>query len=485
MDGRSADRMLDVRLASTAEFDEMYDARGEPRPPYVSLAATLTHLERGEVQSRVQSINTTLLQRGVTFTVYKEELGTERVLPFDVVPRILTADEWAHIERGIAQRVRALNAFLRDIYHEERILREQRIPRELVYSCPHFAREMIGVDVPRDVYVHIAGVDLIRDERGELFVLEDNVRTPSGISYVLENRDVLKRGFPILFAGYAVRPVDDYPARLLQILRHVAPPRRPEPNVVVLTPGIYNSAYFEHAMLAREMGIELVEGRDLIVADNTVYLKTTRGLSRVDVIYRRVDDDFLDPLYFRADSTLGVTGLMNAYRSGNVTVANAIGTGAADDKAIYRYVPEMIRFYLDEEPVLQSVPTYDCTDPKQLRHVLANLESLVVKNAYSSGGYGMLMGPSSTAAERAEFARVLAERPRNFIAQPVIELSSHPTLIDGSLASRRVDLRPFALCGAEVEVPPAALTRVALREGSLVVNSSQGGGSKDTWVLQG
>jgi len=302
---------------------------------------------------------------------------------------------------------------------------------------------------------------------------------------VLENRDVLKRGFPILFAGYAVRPVDDYPARLLQILRHVAPPRRPEPNVVVLTPGIYNSAYFEHAMLAREMGIELVEGRDLIVADNTVYLKTTRGLSRVDVIYRRVDDDFLDPLYFRPDSTLGVTGLMNAYRSGNVTVANAIGTGAADDKAIYRYVPEMIRFYLDEEPVLQSVPTYDCTDPKQLRHVLANLESLVVKNAYASGGYGMLMGPSSTAAERAEFARVLAERPRNFIAQPVIELSSHPTLIDGSLASRRVDLRPFALCGADVEVPPAALTRVALREGSLVVNSSQGGGSKDTWVLQG
>jgi uncharacterized circularly permuted ATP-grasp superfamily protein len=478
--------MLDLQphLAAARHFDELYLPDGSPRPQYAALVETIRDLGRNDVLDRVQTINTALLQRGVTFTVYADEAGTERVFPFDVIPRIIVADEWARLERGIAQRVRALNAFVRDVYHDERIIREGRISRELVYSSKHFNREMIGVDVARDIYVHVSGIDLIRDERGEFLVLEDNCRTPSGISYVLENRDVLKRGFPDLFANYAVSPVDDYPTRLLDVLRHVAPRGNERPNIVVLTPGIYNSAYFEHTLLARRMGVELVEGRDLIVVDNVVYLKTTRGFERVDVIYRRVDDDYIDPLYFLPDSSLGVTGLMNAYRAGNVSIANAVGTGVADDKAIYRFVPDMIRFYLDEEPLLANVPTYDCTDPLERRHVLANLERLVVKNTNASGGYGMLMGPFSTAEERERFAEIIAARPRDFIAQPLVELSSSPTLVDGRMVARRVDLRPFALYGRDVDVPTAALTRVALREGSLVVNSSQGGGSKDTWILQ-
>lgn len=478
--------MLDLALPYAAApcFDELYAEGGIPREQYGRLAATLGGLPVDDVQSRIQSINTTLLQRGVTFTVYSESAGTERVFPFDLLPRILTAGEWMRIEQGIEQRVRALNAFLHDLYHGERILREGLVPRDLIYSSRSYCREMIGVDIEQDIYIHVSGIDLIRDEQGEFVVLEDNVRTPSGISYVLENRDVLKRDFPALFRGYAVRPVDDYPRRLLDVLRYVAPRGNPQPNVVVLTPGIYNSAYFEHAMLARRMGAELVEGRDLIVVDNVVYLKTTRGLQRVDVIYRRIDDAFLDPLYFLPSSTLGCAGLMNAYRAGNVTIANAIGTGVVDDKAVYPYVPEMIRFYLSEEPILENVPTFTCDDPLQLRHVLANLDKLVVKKTSASGGYGMLMGPYSTAQERAEFATRIAARPREFIAQPVIQISSAPTFVDGAVVPRRVDLRPFALYGRQVDVPPAALTRVALREGSLVVNSSQGGGSKDTWVLQ-
>jgi uncharacterized circularly permuted ATP-grasp superfamily protein len=478
--------MLDLQphVAEREHYDELYEASGIPRPHYGPLAATLALLGRDEILARVQAINTALLQRGVTFTVYADSAGTERVFPFDVIPRIITPVEWARIERGIRQRVRAINAFLYDVYHSERILRERRIPRELVYSSKNYNREMIDVDVPRDVYVHVSGIDLIRDERGEFLVLEDNCRTPSGISYVLENRDVLKRGLPDFFRDYAVCPVDDYPSRLLDVLRYVAPPGNAQPSVVVLTPGIYNSAYFEHTLLARRMGVELVEARDLVVVDNVVYLKTTRGLERVDVIYRRIDDDYLDPLYFLPDSTLGVTGLMDAYRAGNVAVANAIGTGVGDDKAIYRFVPDMIRFYLDEEPVLSNVPTYDCTEPAQLQHVLANLDKLVVKNTNASGGYGMLMGPYATADERARFRETIVAAPRDFIAQPVVQLSSSPTLVDGRMVARRVDLRPFALFGRSVEVPPAALTRVALREGSLVVNSSQGGGSKDTWVLQ-
>jgi uncharacterized circularly permuted ATP-grasp superfamily protein len=478
--------MLDIQPAAAAlkHYDELYGAGGIPRPHYAPLAATLDWIGRDEIMARVQAINTALLLRGVTFTVYADSAGTERVFPFDVIPRIITPEEWGRLERGIRQRVRALNAFLHDVYHSERILREGHIPRELVYSSKNYNREMIDVDVPRDVYIHVSGIDLIRDERGEFLVLEDNCRTPSGISYVLENRDVLKRGLPDLFRDYAVCPVDDYPARLLDVLRYVAPTGSAQPNVVLLTPGIYNSAYFEHTLLARRMGVELVEPRDLIVVENIVYVKTTQGLERVDVIYRRIDDDYLDPLYFNPESTLGVTGLMNAYRAGNVALANAIGSGVADDKAIYRFVPEMIRFYLDEEPILRNVPTFDCTDPAQLQHVLANLDQLVVKNTNASGGYGMLMGPYATAEERERYAETVAACPRDFIAQPVVQLSSSPTLVDGRMVARRVDLRPFALFGRSIEVPPAALTRVALRDGSLVVNSSQGGGSKDTWVLQ-
>ena len=479
--------MLELRTPERAAacLDEMFEPGGAPRATYAALAKTLAGLEAEEIETHVASINTALLQRGVTFTVYADESGTERVFPFDVVPRILTAAEWGGIERGIEQRVLALNAFLHDVYHEQRILREGRMPRDVVYSSKHFCREMIGVDVPLDAYVHVAGIDLIRDPHGEFLVLEDNCRTPSGISYVLENRDALKRGFPALFRDYAVRAVDDYPTRLLDVLRAIAPAGNAEPQIVVLTPGIYNSAYFEHTLLARRMGVELVEGRDLLVSDNVVYLRTTRGLRKVDVIYRRIDDDYLDPLYFQHDSVLGVTGLMNAYRAGNVALANAIGTGVADDKAVYRFVPEMIRFYLDEEPLIRNVPTYDCTDPVQRRHVLEHLDELVVKNANASGGYGMLMGPFASSDERLSFKRQIEESPRDFIAQPLVELSSSPTLIDGVLQPRRVDLRPFALFAKKVTVPPAALTRVALREGSLVVNSSQGGGSKDTWVLQG
>jgi len=478
--------MLDLQphVPVARHHDELYLPGGRPRPEYAALAATLARLGRGEILDRVQAIDTALLQRGVTFTVYADSAGTERVFPFDVIPRILRADEWSRIARGIAQRVRALNAFVHDIYHAERILRDKRIPRDLIYSSKHYNREMIDVDVPHDIYIHVSGIDLLRDDRGEFLVLEDNCRTPSGISYVLENRDVLKRGFPDLFRDYAVCPVDDYPSRLLDVLRYVAPRDNPTPTVVVLTPGIYNSAYFEHTLLARRMGVELVEGRDLIVVENVVFLKTTRGLERVDVIYRRIDDDYLDPLYFMPDSSLGVPGLMNAFRAGNVAIANAIGTGVADDKSVYRYVPEMIRYYLSEEPILANVETYDCNDTVQRRHVLANLDSLVVKNTNASGGYGMLMGPFASLEERASFAAMIKANPREFIAQPIVELSSSPTLVDGEMVARRVDLRPFSLYGRDVDVPPAALTRVALREGSLVVNSSQGGGSKDTWVLQ-
>lgn len=472
-----------VQRADVGEvFDEFFDA-GVPRANYARLARTLASVEPEMLVNGVRAINAALLRRGVTFTVYAESAGTERIFPFDPIPRIFSHEEWRRIAAGVEQRVRALNAFLGDVYHGARILREGRIPRELVYSSDLFVREMIGVRVLNDVYIHVSGIDLIRDEKGTPRVLEDNVRTPSGISYVLENRDVLKRTFPRVFDGYRIEPVDDYPLRLLRTLRASAPPGADEPRVVVLTPGIYNSAYYEHAMLARTMGVPLAEGRDLIVVDNRMFLKTTRGLERVDVLYRRIDDDFLDPLYFRADSALGVVGLMNAYRAGNVGLANAIGTGVADDKALYRFVPAMIRFYLREEPLLDNVETLDCSEPVARRHVLDHLKDLVVKRTNGSGGYGMLIGPASTAEQRDDFARKIEADPRSFIAQPVVELSSHPTLVDGVLAPRRVDLRPFALFGNQVDVPPAALTRVALRQGSLVVNSSQGGGSKDTWVL--
>jgi uncharacterized circularly permuted ATP-grasp superfamily protein len=464
-------------------FDEFADELGVPRAHYAGLAATLRSIDITEFRHRVDLVNSVLLQRGVTFTVYSDSRGTERILPFDLIPRIVPGNEWSLIKRGIAQRVMALNAFLGDIYGPQRILHEGRIPAEMVFSSKFYNREMIGFRVPRDVYIHVSGCDLIRGRDGTYYVLEDNLRTPSGISYVLENRDVLKRSFPRLFENYQPLPVDDYPRRLLDALRHSAPAGISDPTVVLLTPGIYNSAYFEHTVLARRMGVELVEGSDLLVHDNIVYMKTTKGLQRVDVIYRRIDDDYLDPLVFKADSTLGVAGLMNAYRAGAVGIANAVGTGVADDKAIYPFVPEIIRFYLGEDPILPNVPTYDCTDELQRRHVCSHLDELVVKNTNQSGGYGMLMGPSASAAERARFKEAIEASPRDFIAQPIIPLSCHPTIVGETLAPRHIDLRPFVLLGDQVDVPPTALTRVALTEGSLVVNSSQGGGSKDTWVL--
>jgi len=471
----------------TACFDEYADDSGVPRPHYAGLAATLRGIEWSDLRIREETVNAVLLQRGVTFTVYADSRGTERIMPFDLIPRIIPASEWSVLSRGVTQRVRALNAFLGDVYHEQRILREKIVPWDLVYSSKFFCREMIGLRVYRDVYIHVSGIDLIRGTTGTYYVLEDNLRSPSGISYVLENRDVLKRSFPKLFENYQPLPVDDYPLRLRAALRASAPPAgrdRDEPTIVLLTPGIYNAAYFEHTLLARRMGVELVEGHDLIVRDNFVFMKTTKGLQRVDVIYRRVDDEFLDPLYFRPDSSVGIAGLMNAYRAGNVVIANAVGTGVADDKAVYPYVPAMIRFYLSEEPILENVPTFDCNDEKERAHVLEHLEDLVVKNTNQSGGYGMLMGPFSTAEERESFHAAITANPRDFIAQPVIPLSSHPTIAGERLAGRHVDLRPFVLYGNEIDVPPAALTRVALTEGSLVVNSSQGGGSKDTWILE-
>ncbi len=464
-------------------YDEFSDELALPRAHYRGLAETLRSIDFAEFRHRVDVVNGVLLQRGVTFTVYSDSRGTERIMPFDLIPRIVPADEWSHLAAGLVQRVRALNMFLADIYGPARILHEGRIPLEIVATSKYFEREMIGVTVPRGIYIHVSGIDLIRGRDGTYYVLEDNLRTPSGISYVLENRDVLKRSFPRLFEHYQPRPVDDYPLRLRDALLNAAPLGVDDPTIVLLTPGIYNSAYFEHTVLARRMGVELVEGSDLLVRDNRVFMRTTKGLQRVDVIYRRVDDGFLDPLYFRTDSTLGVTGLMNVYRAGNVTLANAVGTGVADDKAIYPYVPEMIRFYLDEEPILPNVPTYDCTDDVQRRYVCDHLHELVVKNVSASGGYGMLMGPDSSAADRARFKVALEARPRDFIAQPIIPLSCHPTICGTDLAPRHVDLRPFVLYGSEIVAPPAALTRVALRDGSLVVNSSQGGGTKDTWVL--
>jgi len=476
-------QLLLERYGAAGYFDEYADADGKPRRHYAALARTLAATDWADFRHRVELVNSVLLQRGVTFTVYADARGTERIMPFDLIPRIIPSGEWEMISAGVAQRVRALNAFVHDVYHEQRILREHRVPYDLVYSSRFYCREMVELDVPRDVYIHVSGIDLIRGDDGKYYVLEDNLRTPSGISYVLENRDALKRSFPQLFESYQPRAVDDYPQRLRNALRLAAPAHVENPTIVLLTPGIYNSAYFEHAMLARRMGAELVEGQDLIVRDNVVYMKTTKGLARVDVIYRRIDDEFIDPLYFRPDSTLGAAGLMNAYRAGNVNLANAIGTGVADDKAIYPYVPEMIDFYFSEQPILANVPTYLCNDEVQRRHVLAHLDELVVKNTNQSGGYGMLMGPYATPAERARFAEAIESNPREFIAQPVIPLSCHPTIVGDEILPRHIDLRPYVLYSEEVEVPPAALTRVALQEGSLVVNSSQGGGTKDTWVM--
>jgi uncharacterized circularly permuted ATP-grasp superfamily protein len=468
-------------------YDEMFASPGVPRDHYRALHQTLLKLPPEELRRSQQAADLAFLNEGITFTVYGSKEGTERIFPNDLLPRIITAREWAKIEKGLTQRLTALNFFLRDIYHEGRILADKVVPRDLLYSCKHFRREMRGINVPRDIYVSVCGTDLVRLPDGTFSVLEDNLRVPSGVSYMVANRKVLKRVFPTLFRDYGVWPIDHYPRELLATLRSLAPfncPYRQDPTTVLLTPGVSNSAYFEHTFLAQQMGIELVEGRDLLVHDNIVYMRTTAGLRRVDVIYRRVDDDFLDPLSFRPDSTLGVPGLFNAYRAGNVTLANAIGTGVADDKAIYAYVPEIIRYYLNEDAILPNVPTFLMSDETHRQHVLANLQNMVVKAVGESGGYGMLIGPQSTAQQREEFrARVLAD-PRNYIAQPTLALSCAPCLIDGTVESRHIDLRPYILMGEKVTLVPGGLTRVALRKGSLVVNSSQGGGSKDTWVLR-
>jgi uncharacterized circularly permuted ATP-grasp superfamily protein len=464
-------------------YDEMFESPSRVREHYRALFETLMALPAEEISRRKHSADVSFLNQGITFTVYGRSEGTERIFPYDILPRIITSAEWSRIEQGLIQRITALNLFLHDIYHDGKILADGVVPREVVFSCKQFRRQMRGLQVPRDVYVAVIGSDLVRLPSGEFVVLEDNLRVPSGVSYMLTNRRVMKRIFPHLFRRYAVRPIENYTQALLSTLRSLAPAGRVDPTIVLLTPGVFNSAYFEHAYLARQMGVELVEGRDLLTHDNNVYMRTTNGLRRVDVIYRRVDDDFIDPLAFRPDSALGVAGLFNAYRAGNVSLANAIGTGVADDKALYAYVPKIIKYYLDSDPILNNVETYLLTDKAQRQHVLDNLDQLVVKAVGESGGYGMLIGPASTAQEREEFkARIVAD-PRNYIAQPTLGLSRAPCLTDEGLQPRHVDLRPYILYGDKVTIVPGGLTRVALRKGSLVVNSSQGGGSKDTWVL--
>jgi uncharacterized circularly permuted ATP-grasp superfamily protein len=466
-------------------FDEMRTPDGGIRPEYQALVETLANLPHDELLRRKQSADLSFLTQGITFTVYGRDEGTERIFPYDLLPRLISGAEWDRIERGLTQRITALNHFLRDVYGEGKILNDRVVPRDMVYSCKHYRRQMCGLEVPRNIYIAVVGTDLLRLNTGEFVVLEDNLRVPSGVSYMLTNRRVMKRTFPQLFHSYGVRPIEHYPQLLLNTLRSLAPEGRPEPNIVLLTPGVYNSAYFEHTYLARQMGIDLVEGRDLVTHDNIVYMRTTDGLKRVDVIYRRVDDDFSDPLIFRADSGLGCAGLFNAYRAGNVTVTNAFGTGLADDKAMYAYVPRIIKYYLDEDPILNNVETYLLTEEASRQHVLANLDKLVVKAVGESGGYGMLIGPQSTAKQREEFASAIAANPRNYIAQPTLDFSRAPCLFGDQMEPRHVDLRPYILFGDKVNIVPGGLTRVALEKGSLVVNSSQGGGSKDTWVLRG
>ena len=466
-------------------FDEMFSAEGQVRPHYAALFERFQNLDQEEFDSRRTAVDAAFLRQGITFTVYSDEQGTERIFPFDLLPRIIPSSEWNHIEAGLIQRMKALNMFLKDLYSEQRILKEKIIPAEDVLSAKHYRPEMVGVPVPKDIYIHICGSDMVRDREGTYFVLEDNGRCPSGVSYLLENRVAMKRAFPQLFSSVGVRPVDHYTQDLLTVLQYIAPPGNKPPTVVLLTPGIYNSAYFEHSFLARQMGIQIVEGRDLVVQDKTVYMRTTKGLEKVDTIYRRLDDDFLDPKVFRKDSILGVPGLVEAYRAGNVSLANAIGTGVADDKVVYKYVPDMIKYYLSEEPILANVPTYLASNPKECEYIVTHLEQLVVKSANESGGYGMLVGPASTQKQRDEFKALILANPRNFIAQPTLNLSRHPSYCDGQFDGRHVDLRPYILCGEKISIVPGGLTRVALRKGSLVVNSSQGGGSKDTWVLYG
>jgi uncharacterized circularly permuted ATP-grasp superfamily protein len=466
-------------------YDEMFAADGRPRPGASLLVQRIASLPAGELLQRQRAAEQSLLHLGITFNVYGDAAGTERIFPFDIIPRIVEAADWAYIERGLKQRIQALNLFIDDVYHDQKIVQDGIVPEYLIHSAASFLSPCLGLNPPRGLWCHITGTDLVRDRDGQLYVLEDNLRCPSGVSYVLENRQLLKRTFPQVFEASRVRPVDDYPSRLLEALQYLAPGSISTPTVVVLTPGIYNSAYFEHAFLAQQMGVELVEGRDLVVADGFVMMRTTKGFQRVDVVYRRMDDTFLDPQAFRPDSLLGVPGLMEVYRKGRVALANAPGTGVADDKVVYAYVPQIIKYYLGEDIILPNVPTYMCWDDTQRQHVLANLDQLVVKVANESGGYGMLVGPHASAQERAVFAERIQAHPRNYIAQPTLALSRAPVIVEGYFEARHVDLRPYILYGKDLYVLPGGLTRVALRKGSLVVNSSQGGGSKDTWVLAG
>jgi len=456
----------------------------EVREHYREFCRWLDQQPPETIERKRAEADLTFRRVGITFAVYGDGAGTERLIPFDIIPRIIPAGEWAQLQTGLVQRVKALNMFIHDIYHEQSIIRAGVIPAEQIYRNAQYRPEMQGISVASDIYAHIAGVDIVRAGAGEFYVLEDNLRVPSGVSYMLEDRKMMMRLFPELFARNRVAPVDHYPDLLLDNLRSVAPLGVSDPVVVVMTPGMYNSAYFEHAFLAQQMGVELVEGKDLFVNENAVYMRTTHGPKRVDVIYRRLDDDFLDPLAFRADSSLGVPGLLSVYRAGRVTLANAIGTGVADDKSIYPYVPDMIRFYLSEEPVLNNVPTWQCRKPDDLAYTLAHLPELVVKEVHGAGGYGMLVGPASTTQQIEDFRARLLARPDGYIAQPTLALSNCPTFVESGVAPRHIDLRPFVLSGKTISMVPGGLTRVALQEGSLVVNSSQGGGTKDTWILE-
>ena len=464
-------------------YDELFESQGIPRADAQTLIDRIESLTMPELQRRQRAAQSALFKMGVTFNVYSDDQGTEKIFPFDIVPRIVSASEWKTLDKGLKQRIEALNQFLADIYGDQKILKDGIIPAELIESASGFHKVCMGLKPPKGIWCHITGSDLVRDRDGNWLVLEDNLRCPSGVSYVLENRRVMKSTFPQVFEKVPIRPVEEYPCRLLDTLTNLVPDHITDPTVALLSPGIYNSAYFEHSFLAQQMGVELVEGRDLVVVDGFLQMRTTKGLRRVDVLYRRIDDDFIDPTAFRSDSLLGIPGLMDVYRQGHLGLANALGTGVADDKVIYAYVPEMIRYYLNEEPMLSNVPTYLCWDPKQQDHVLQNLDKLVVKAANESGGYGMLIGPHATPEEREEFALKIKANPRNYIAQPTLDLSRVPTLIDDEFQGCHVDLRPYVLYGKDIFVNPGGLTRVALKKGSLVVNSSQGGGSKDTWVI--
>lgn len=475
--------MIKITLPDGHYYDEMLTAQGEQRPHYNAWWQWFRNTDQFSIRQKKAQAELLFHRIGITFNVYGEDEGTERLIPFDSVPRIIPAGEWQRIDRGIRQRVKALNAFLYDIYHEQNILRAGLIPAEQVLANEQYQPCMQGINLPNNTYAHITGVDMVRNNDGQYYVLEDNLRTPSGVSYMLENRKMMMRLYPEMFEQHHIAPVERYPSYLLQTLRESS--LVDDPCVVVMTPGRFNSAYFEHSFLAQQMGVELVESADLVVKDGQVLMRTTTGLKRVDVIYRRIDDDFLDPLAFNPDSLIGVPGLLSVYRAGGVVLANAIGTGVADDKSIYPYVPEMIRFYLGEDPILNNVPTWQCREPAALSHVLANLEELVVKEVHGAGGYGMLIGPCASREELARFRELLKARPDNYIAQPTLSLSTCPTFVDAGIAPRHIDLRPFVLTGQELRLVPGGLTRVALTEGSLVVNSSQGGGTKDTWVMEG